>query len=314
MVQRLTTEDMQALGLKDAFSSKQKQEGAIAGSAIDLGMDFSDYLGRIFDANLLRNIGKGTIARGKQLDKSAGAGAAQRLANVTGQRTAAARDVMKKAATVAAQDPTGAGAVQLARDVQTTQQRAGDSSKELTAEMDVALKQKAFAEKIRALGEQQKLTAEQEKKKARLGLATDIFEGAGKLAQALEPPTYEAKLDAQQRRQGLKALRAQKKALKKFEAGDLEGAKKFKDRATEARDARSRLQQEQDAITIAEFKKLQAKAGAQEGSTEKVKKLLEGLNTPNGYSNLTPEQVAALGDSIGTTVVTDQPPKSPKSK
>ena len=307
MVQRLTTEDIEALQLRDAFSTKQQTEGAIAGAGVDLGGAGIDFLSKIFSADLARMLGDRTLRRAKELDKAAGAGAAERLDAARGQKTALARDAVKAAATTAALDPTGASAVEFARQAPAIVGRAAAVSKEQTAEQELELKQAAFAEQIRRLGEDQKLAAKQAKQQARLGLVKDIFEGAGELAQAIAPPTLEGKLSAQEKRQGLKQKRATKKALKKFKAGDVEGAKKFRERATKAGDARADIKKDLDALTIAEFKKTQAKAGAAPGSTQNIQDIFAALNTPSG---LTSEQVRALGDSIGNTVAGSQPPKS----
>ncbi len=307
MVQRLTTEDIEALQLRDAFSTKQQTEGAIAGAGLDFGGAGIDFLSKIFSANLADMLGKRTLQRAEELDEAAGAGARDRLDDARLRKTALARDAVKAAATAAAQDPTGAGAIEFARQAPSIVGRAADVSKEQTAEQELELKQAAFAEQIRRLGEDQRLAAKQGKQQARLGLVKDVFEGAGKLAQAIAPPTLEGKLSAQEKRQGLKQERATKKALKKFKAGDVEAAKKFTERAKTAGDARADIKKDLDALTIAEFKKTQAKAGAAPGSTQNIQDIFAALNTPNG---LTPEQVRALGDSIGTTVAGSQPPKS----
>ena len=298
MVQRLDTKDIEALQLRDAFSAKQQTEGAIAGAGVNLGGAVSNFLSKIFSADLADMLGRRTLGRAKELDAAAGAGAEERLEAARGQKTAAAQDAIRAAATSAAQDPTGAAAVEFARQAPSVVQRSADVSKEQTAEQEQQLKQAAFAEQIRRLGEDQRLAAKQGKQQARLGLVKDVFEGAGKLAQSIAPPTLEAKLSAQEKRQGLKQERATKKALKKFKAGDVEGAKKFRERAQKAGDTRAGLKQDLDALTIAEFKKTQAKAGATPGSTSNIQDILAALNTPNG---LTSEQVAALGSNIGTT-------------
>jgi hypothetical protein len=284
MVQRLTTEDIEALQLRDAFSAKQQTEGAIAGAGVNLGGAGVDFLSKIFSADLADTLGRRTLRRAKDLDAAAGAGADERIEAARGQKTALARDAVKAAATAAAQDPTGAGAIEFARQAPSIVKRSADVSKEQTAEQEQQLKQAAFAEQIRRLGEDQRLAAKQGKQQARLGLVKDVFEGAGKLAQSIAPPTLEAKLSAQEKRQGLKQERLTGKALKKFKAGDVEAAQKFRERAQTAGDTRAGLKQDLDALTIAEFKKTQAKAGATAQSTQNIQDFLAALQTSMGAS------------------------------
>jgi|TARA_R110002012_G_scaffold73556_3_gene187375 hypothetical protein len=276
MVAKLSTEDIEALNLKDAFAEKQTQQGSIAGAGSDFAGDVSNYLSKMFSANLADAIGRKTLARGKLMDKSAGAGANERLAAVTGQRMAAARTALDTAAQQAAMDPTGAAAAQLGRDIQTVTQRAGDSSKELTAEMDVALKQKALAEQIKSRGEEQKMLAKQEKQQNRLGLVTSAIQGGVKLAQAIQPQTYEAKLGTTAERQKKKAARLGKRVLK---TDDAEKRKTLMQKRTSALEKSIAAGQELDAITAAEYKKLQLKAGAKEGTTDFLADLLAGIKT-----------------------------------
>jgi len=204
MVQKLTTQDQEALALQDAYAEDLYKKGVFTGGGLDLAGTLFDFLGKKKQADLLENVGKATTRRGKDLQDAAGEGAEQRLADARGQKQAFASGAAQAAAQQAVMDPTGAGAAQLGRDINRITQAAGDVSKEQTAEMQAELSQLALGEKVRAEGEQQKLVAKQEKAQARLGMAKGILEGIGKVGQALKPADYETA-------QSEKALRQEKK-------------------------------------------------------------------------------------------------------
>ena len=211
MVERLTTEDMQALNLQDAFAEKQYTEGVAAGTGLKLGNTLFDYFGNMTAAKLAEEAAKQTTRRGKRMRAAAGAGAAERLQAARGQKQALARDVVQSAATRAAMDPTGASAVEFARSAPSIVQRAGDVSEEQTQEMKIQLAQEAAAEETIAKGEQQKLLAKQAKARERLRLGQEAFKALGEGAQALKPRTFEAKQQDIAARQGKKIERLQEK-------------------------------------------------------------------------------------------------------
>jgi len=193
MAKQLTTEDKDALALKEAFAEKQYTEGVLAGTGLDMGSSVIDYLGQISETNLASELASRRLARAKQLSDAAGSGAAERLAGAEGRKTAVARDAAMKAATQAAQDPTGAAAVELAQKLPGVIQEAADTSKEQTAEQAQALKQEAFAEGLRSKAEDEKLAADQGKERARFAFGKKIFESLATLPAALMPQTYEAR-------------------------------------------------------------------------------------------------------------------------
>lgn len=193
MAKQLTTEDKDALALKEAFAEKQYTEGALAGTGLDIGSSVIDYLGKVSEADFAGQLASRRLRRADQLSRAAGSGAAARLAAAEGRKTAVARDAAMKAATAATQDPTGAAAVTIAQQMPGVIQRAADTSAEETREMDRALREKSFAEGIRSKAEDEKLAAKQAKERARFGLVKSAFESAGTLAAALKPQTYEAK-------------------------------------------------------------------------------------------------------------------------
>jgi hypothetical protein len=207
MAKQLTTEDKDALALKEAFAEKQYTEGVLAGTGLDMGSSVIDYLGKVSEADLAGQLAFRRKMRAKALDRAAGSGAAERLAGAEARKTAVARDAAMKAATQAAQDPTGAAAVTIAQQMPDVIARAADTSKEETREMDRALKQKAAAEQMRSEAEVGQLMAKQAKERARFGLVKSAFESAGTLAAALKPQTYEAKQASIAERQAQKATR-----------------------------------------------------------------------------------------------------------
>ena len=215
MVQKLTTQDQEALALQDAYAEDLYTKGVFTGGGLDLAGTLFDFLGKKKQADLLENVGKATTRRGKDLQDSAGEGAEQRLADARGQKQAFASGAAQAAAQQAVMDPTGAGAAQLGRDINRITQAAGDVSKEQTAEMQAELSQLALGEKVRAEGEQQKLVAKQEKAQARLGMAKGILEGIGKVGQALKPADYETAQSEKALRQEKKQGRLQKRLDKK---------------------------------------------------------------------------------------------------
>ena len=207
MAKQLTTEDKDALGLKEAFAEKQYTQGVYAGTGLDIGSSVIDYLGHVSEANFASELASRRLGRAKRLSDAAGSGAAERLAAAEGRKTAVARDAAMKAATQAAQDPTGAAAVELAQKLPGVIQEAADTSKEQTAEQAQALKEKAFAEGLRSKAEDEKLAAKQGKERARFGLLKSAFESLGTLAAALKPKTYEAQQASIAERQAQKATR-----------------------------------------------------------------------------------------------------------
>tara|TARA_B100001094_G_scaffold256156_1_gene255285 strand:- start:3750 stop:4646 length:897 start_codon:yes stop_codon:yes gene_type:complete len=215
MVQKLTTQDQEALALQDAYAEDLYKKGVFTGGGLDLAGTLFDFLGKKKQADLLENVGKATTRRGKDLQDAAGEGAEQRLADARGQKQAFASGAAQAAAQQAVMDPTGAGAAQLGRDINRITQAAGDVSKEQTAEMQAELNQLALGEKVRAEGEQQKLVAKQEKAQARLGMAKGILEGIGKVGQALKPADYETAQSEKALRQEKKQGRLQKRLDKK---------------------------------------------------------------------------------------------------
>jgi hypothetical protein len=215
MVQKLTTQDQEALALQDAYAEDLYTKGVFTGGGLDLAGTLFDFLGKKKQADLLENVGKATTRRGKDLQDAAGKGAEQRLADARGQKQAFASGAAQAAAQQAVMDPTGAGAAQLGRDINRITQAAGDVSKEQTAEMQAELSQLALGEKVRAEGEQQKLVAKQEKAQARLGMAKGILEGIGKVGQALKPADYETAQSEKALRQEKKQGRLQKRLDKK---------------------------------------------------------------------------------------------------
>lgn len=207
MAKQLTTEDKDALGLKEAFAEKQYTEGVLAGTGIDIGSSIIDYLGQVSEANFASELASRRLGRAKRLSKAAGSGAAERLAGAEARKTAVARDAAMKAATQAAQDPTGAAAVTIAQQMPDVIARAADTSKEETREMERSLREKAAAEGLRSQAENEALAAKQAKERARFGLVKSAFESAGTLAAALKPQTYEAKQASIAERQAQKATR-----------------------------------------------------------------------------------------------------------
>jgi hypothetical protein len=193
MTKQLTEEDMQTLALKEKYYDDMYTRGAVTGAGIDFAGGVIDYLSKLSGANLAQGLAESRLGRAKRLSAAAGSGAAERLAGAEARKTAVARDAAMKAATQAAQDPTGAAAVTIAQQMPDVIARAADTSKEETLEMDRALKQKAAAEQMRSKAEDEKLMAKQAKERARFGLVKGAFESAGQLAATLKPKSYEAK-------------------------------------------------------------------------------------------------------------------------
>ena len=191
MTKQLTEEDMQTLALKEKYYDDMYTRGAVTGAGIDFAGGVIDYLSKLSGANLAQGLAESRLARAKRLSAAAGSGAAERLAGAEARKTAVARDAAMKAATQAAQDPTGAAAVTIAQQMPDVIARAADTSKEETLEMDRALKQKAAAEQMRSKAEDEKLMAKQAKERARFGLVKGAFESAGQLAATLKPKSYE---------------------------------------------------------------------------------------------------------------------------
>ena len=248
MVERLTTEDMQALNLQDAFAEKQYTEGVAAGTGLKLGNTLFDYFGNMTAAKLAEEAAKQTTRRGKRMRAAAGAGAAERLQAARGQKQALARDVVQSAATRAAMDPTGASAVEFARSAPSIVQRAGDVSAEQTEEMKIQLAQEAAAEETIAKGEQQQLLAKQAKARERLRLGQEAFKALGEGAQALKPRTFEAKQQDIAARQGKKVERLQEKIAGRQEKLESASGVRLKDLTSQQR----RLQEK----NVADFAKL----------------------------------------------------------
>lgn len=248
MVERLTTEDMQALNLQDAFAEKQYTEGVAAGTGLKLGNTLFDYFGNMTAAKLAEEAAKQTTRRGKRMRAAAGAGAAERLQAARGQKQALARDVVQSAATRAAMDPTGASAVEFARSAPSIVQRAGDVSAEQTKEMKIQLAQEAAAEETIAKGEQQQLLAKQAKARERLRLGQEAFKALGEGAQALKPRTFEAKQQDIAARQGKKVERLQEKIAGRQEKLESASGVRLKDLTSQQR----RLQEK----NVADFAKL----------------------------------------------------------
>jgi len=207
MTKQLTEEDMQTLALKEKYYDDMYTRGAVTGAGIDFAGSVIDYLSKLSGANLAQGLAESRLGRAKRLSAAAGSGAAERLAGAEARKTAVARDAAMKAATQAAQDPTGAAAVTIAQQMPDVIARAADTSKEETLEMDRALKQKAAAEQMRSKAEDEKLMAKQAKERARFGLVKGAFESAGQLAATLKPKSYEAKQAGVAKRQAKKAAR-----------------------------------------------------------------------------------------------------------
>tara|TARA_R100001126_G_C4852363_1_gene162680 strand:- start:81 stop:995 length:915 start_codon:yes stop_codon:yes gene_type:complete len=193
MTKQLTEEDMQTLALKEKYYDDMYTRGAVTGAGIDFAGSVIDYLSTLSGANLAQGLAESRLGRAKRLSAAAGSGAAERLAGAEARKTAVARDAAMKAATQAAQDPTGAAAVTIAQQMPDVIARAADTSKEETLEMDRALQQKAAAEQMRSEAEVGQLMAKQAKERARFGLVKGAFESAGELAATLKPKTYETK-------------------------------------------------------------------------------------------------------------------------
>ena len=193
MTRQMTTDDMEALALKEEYYDDMFTRGALTGAGIDYAGDIIDYMSRLSGANLAQGLAERRIGRAKRLSDAAGRGAEARLAGVEARKGAAARQLAMQAGTQAAMDPTGSAAVEIAQKMPQVISEATDTSKELTTEMDAELKQKALAEGLRSKAEDEKLSAKHEKQKARFGLIKDTFESAGTLAATLKPPTYEKK-------------------------------------------------------------------------------------------------------------------------
>ena len=193
MTRQMTTDDMEALALKEEYYDDMFTRGALTGAGIDYAGDIIDYMSRLSGANLAQGLAERRIGRAKRLSDAAGRGAEARLAGVEARKGAAARQLAMQAGTQAAMDPTGSAAVEIAQKMPQVISEATDTSKELTTEMDAELKQKALAEGLRSKAEDEKLAAKHEKQKARFGLIKDTFESAGTLAATLKPPTYEKK-------------------------------------------------------------------------------------------------------------------------
>ena len=193
MSRQMTTEDMEALALKEEYYDDMYTRDSFLGAGIDYAGSVIDYMSRLAGANLAENLAKKRIGRAKRLSDAAGRGADARLASAEARKGAAARQLAMQAGTQAAMDPTGSAAVEIAQKMPQVISEATDTSKELTTEMDAELKQKAFAEGLRSKAEDQKLAAKHEKEKARFGLIKDTFESAGTLAANLPAMSYEKK-------------------------------------------------------------------------------------------------------------------------
>ena len=271
MVQKLTTQDQEALALQDAYAEDLYKKGVFTGGGLDLAGTLFDFLGKKKQADLLENVGKATTRRGKDLQDAAGEGAEQRLADARGQKQAFASGAAQAAAQQAVMDPTGAGAAQLGRDINRITQAAGDVSKEQTAEMQAELSQLALGEKVRAEGEQQKLVAKQEKAQARLGMAKGILEGIGKVGQALKPADYETAQSEKALRQEKKQGRLQKRSDKlsdKVLSGGMtveKAAEKqaaFKSKIAKSKKIQTTAESNVANLKAAELKKLQMQYGS----------------------------------------------------
>jgi len=294
MAKQMTTEDMEALALKEEYYDDMFTRGALTGAGIDYAGDVIDYMSRLSGANLAQGLAERRIGRAKRLSDAAGRGAAARLASAEARKGAAARQLAMQAGTQAAMDPTGSAAVEIAQKMPQVISEATDTSKELTTEMDLELKQKAFAEGLRSKAEDERLAAKHEKEKARFGLIKDTFESAGTLAATLKPPTYEKKQANIAKRQQKKADRIkarrdktvaelkplQDKAVAQKALGEglseSEQAKRSRllkrsQRQTEKRlkaDARARSARSNlEAVQAQELAELQAKHGALFAST-----------------------------------------------
>ena len=211
MVKKLTDKEAQQLGLSEAYYDKLDAEGSTIGTLFDVGGGVFDFLGKINLANLKKNVAKKRIDEGQSIIDAAGKGAEDRLESERAAKTAVATQAAKELATQAAQDTTGATAVEVARRIPGMIQGSTDVSQSRTAEMEQELREKALGLQRKSEGENLKLAAKHEKQQARLGMIKEGFDAAGRLAQAAKPLTYEAKQESIAKRQGLKQKRLGKK-------------------------------------------------------------------------------------------------------
>ena len=193
MTRQMTTDDMEALALKEEYYDDMYTRDSFLGAGLDYAGSVIDYMSSLAGAELRENLAKKRIGRAKRLSDAAGRGADARLASAEARKGAAARQLAMQAGTQAAMDPTGSAAVEIAQKMPQVISEATDTSKDITTEMDLELKQKAFAEGLRSKAEDEKLAAQHEKEKARFGLAKDTFEGVGTLAANLPAMSYEKK-------------------------------------------------------------------------------------------------------------------------
>lgn len=271
MTKQLTTEEAEQLQLQDAFAERQAERDVFAGSGKVLGEGIFDFFGKLNLANALLATGGRQIGRGRGIMRGAGKGAAGRLATARGQKGALARDAIRQAATTAVSDPTGAGTVDLARNVGKAVQAAQDTSEDETREMkrEIAAKMVGLAEVEK--GEQKKQDAAVAKSEARLGLAQKAFEGGMGALQGINPQDYGTKLESKIAREQVKEARFAKKGkgfAEKFKDPNLSMEErkkiakqqdKFAKKATEARTARKGFESDLANLESAENKKLRLK-------------------------------------------------------
>ena len=281
MVQKLTDKEAQQLGLSEAYYEKLDAEGSTIGTLFDVGGGVFDFLGKINLANLKKNLGKTRTDEGKSIIAAAGKGAEDRLESERAAKAAVATEAAKELATQAAQDTTGATAVEVARRIPGMIQGSTDVSQSRTAEMEQELKEKSLGLQLKKEGEDLRLGAKHDKQQARLGMIKEGFDAAGRLAQAAKPSTYEETQESIAKRQGLKQKRLGKKMG--TEGEDKKGVfrtKTYGERLESSKEKQSQALQNLEELQRARIKKLQNQYGSQFASLLENPKPTEPAKQP----------------------------------
>ena len=279
MTKQLTTEEAEQLQLQDAFAERQYERGVFAGAGKDFAGSLFDFFGNLNLANALQAAGGRQIGRGRGIMRGAGKGAAGRIETARGQKGALARDAIRQAATTAVSDPTGAGTVDLARNVGKAVQAAQDVSEDVTQEMKRTLAEKQLGLAEVEKGEQKKQDAAVAKSKERMGLLKSGVEGAFTIAQGIKPQDYGSKLESQIAKEQVKEAKFAKQGkdfAEQFKDPNLSAEQKKKiakqqaeamRQATEARTARQGFESDLESLESAQTKQLRAQLAGLLGPT-----------------------------------------------